>query len=129
MKKYIYPGFTTIPVNLFSVQAKRLVVFNLNTCFVLSIVFLLFSAQIRKLKDKLLTHTWPFSKSKFNLRSDRVNLIAQASPIECLRYLPDVRAIQYKLGPERLTRLGYWNVLRLPVYYWSILIVKREVSL
>ena len=47
------------------------------------------------------THTWPFSKSKFNLKPDRVNLVAPASPIECLLYLPDVRAIQYKLGPAR----------------------------
>ena len=34
--------------------------------------------------------------------------------IECLLYLPNVQAIQYKLGPERLTRLGNSNVLRLP---------------
>ena len=44
-------------------------------------------------------HPWPFSKSKFNLKSDRVNLVAPASPIKCLLYLPNVRAIQYKLGP------------------------------
>ena len=64
------------------------------------------------------THLRTFSKSKFNLKSDRVNLVAPASPIECLLYLPNVRAIQYKLGPERLTRLrivGNSNVLRLPV--------------
>ena len=61
------------------------------------------------------THLWPFCKSEFNLKSDRVNLVALASPIECLLYLPNVRAIQYKLGPERLTRLGNLNVLRLPV--------------
>ena len=61
------------------------------------------------------THPWPFSKSKFNLKSDRINLVALASPIECLRYSPNVRAIQYKLGPERLTRFGNSNVLRLPV--------------
>ena len=61
------------------------------------------------------TPAWPFSKSKFNLMSDRVNLVAPASPIECLLYLPNVRAIQYKLWPERLTRLGNSNVLRLPV--------------
>ena len=48
----------------------------------------------------LWTHLWLFSKSKFNLKSDRVNLVAPASPIECLLYLPNVRAIQYKLGPE-----------------------------
>ena len=48
--------------------------------------------------------------------SDRVNLVAPASPIECLPYLPNVRAIQFKLGPERLTRLGNSNVLRLPVF-------------
>ena len=58
----------------------------------------------------------PFSKSKFNLKSDHVNLVAPASPIECLLYLPNVRAVQYKLGPERLTRLIISNVLlRLPV--------------
>ena len=56
------------------------------------------------------------SKSKFNLKSDRVNLVAPASPIECLPYLPNVRATQYKLGPERLTKLGNSNVLRLLVF-------------
>ena len=55
----------------------------------------------------------PFSNSKFNLKSDRVNFVTPAIPIECLLNLPNVRAMQYKLGPERLTRLG--NVLRLPV--------------
>ena len=61
-----------------------------------------------------LTHLWPFSKSKFNLKSECVNL-APACLIECLLYLPNVRAIQYKLGPERLTRLGYSNELRWPL--------------
>ena len=56
-------------------------------------------------------HLSPCSKGKFNLKSACVNLVAQASPIECLLYLPNVRAIQYKLGPERLTRLGNSNVL------------------
>ena len=44
--------------------------------------------------------------------SDRFNIVAQASHIKCLLYLPNV---QYKLVPERLTRLGNLNVLRLPV--------------
>ena len=61
------------------------------------------------------THLRFFRKSKFNIKSDRVNLVAPASPIECLLYLPYVRAIQYKLGPERLTRLWNSNVPRLPV--------------
>ena len=63
----------------------------------------------------LSTNLWPFSKSKFNIKSDRVNLVEPASPIECLLHLPNDRAIQYKLGPEKLTRLGNSNVLRLPV--------------
>ena len=50
------------------------------------------------------THLWPFNKSKFNLKSDRFNLPAPVSPITCQAYLTNVRAIQYKLGPERLTR-------------------------
>ena len=62
-----------------------------------------------------ITHLGPFSKSKFNLKSDRVNLVAPASPIECLLHLPNVLAIQYKLGLERLTLLGNSNVLRLLV--------------
>ena len=57
-------------------------------------------------------------KSKFKLKSDRVKLVAPASPIECLLYLPNVRAIQYKLGPEGLTRLENSNLLRLPVYWF-----------
>ena len=32
------------------------------------------------------THLWPFSKSKFNLKSDRVNLVAPASLIHWARY-------------------------------------------
>ena len=40
-----------------------------------------------------------------SLKSDRVNLVAPASPMECLPYQPKVRAIQYNPGPERLTRL------------------------
>ena len=62
-----------------------------------------------------ITHPWPFSKNKFNLNSNRVNIVAPASPFTCLLYLPNVRAMQYKLGPEKLTRLGNSNVLRLPV--------------
>ena len=46
----------------------------------------------------IITHLWPWSKSKFNLKSDRVNLVAPASSIKRLLYLPNVRAIQYKLG-------------------------------
>ena len=30
-------------------------------------------------------------------------------------FKPNVRAVQNKLGPERLTRLGNLNVLRLPM--------------
>ena len=36
----------------------------------------------------IFTHLWAFSKSKFNIKSDRVNLVAPASHIECLLYLP-----------------------------------------
>jgi len=54
-------------------------------------------------------------KVNSTLKSDRVNLVAPASPIECLLYLRNVRAIQYKLGPEKLTWLGNSNVLQLPV--------------
>ena len=56
-----------------------------------------------------------FGKSKFSLNSDRVNLVAPASPNKCLLYLPNVRPIQYKLGTKRLIWLGNSNVLRLPV--------------
>ena len=45
--------------------------------------------------------------------SDRVNLVP-ASPIECLLYYPSP-AIQYRLEPERFTRLGNSNVPRLTV--------------
>ena len=78
---------------------------------------------------KHLMHLWLFSKSKFNLKSDRVNLVAPASPIECLLYLPNVQAIQYKLGPKRLTWLGNPNVLWLPVKsVQNIYAGKRSIS-
>ena len=57
------------------------------------------------------THLSPFYKSEFKLKSGRVNLVSPASPID----LPFVQTIQYKLGPERLTRIGNSSVLRLPV--------------
>ena len=47
--------------------------------------------------------------------SDSVNLVAQVSPIDCLLYLNNVRAIQYKLEPEKLILLENSNALRLPV--------------
>ena len=62
-----------------------------------------------------ITHPWPSSKRKFHIKSDRVSPVAPASPIECLLYLPNIRAIQYKLGPKRLTRIGNSNVQRLSV--------------
>ena len=52
--------------------------------------------------QQYLTHLWPFSKSKFNLKSVRVNLVAPVSPIKCLPYLPNVRAIRYKLDRKGL---------------------------
>ena len=57
----------------------------------------------------------PLVKVNSSIKSDCVNLVAPASPVDCLLYLPDVCAVQYKRGPERLTRLGNSNVLRLPV--------------
>ena len=33
------------------------------------------------LNEYNITHPWPFSKSKFNLKSDRINVAAPASPI------------------------------------------------
>ena len=80
--------------------------------------------------SNLYTHLWPFSKSKFNLKSERVNLLALVSPIECLLYLPNVRVIQYKLGPERLTQLGNLNVQLLPVtIYFVTTLLKRHTSI
>ena len=80
-------------------------------------LFRLLKIKLPKATDNNVSHThlWPFSKSKFNLKSDPVKLVALASPIECLLHLPNVLVIQYKLGSERLTRLGNSNVLRLPV--------------
>ena len=72
------------------------------------------------------THPWTFSKS--NLKSDRINFVAPASPIECLLYLPNVRAIQCKMGPERLTRLGNSNVQQLPVTNTYILHFKVSLQ-
>jgi len=67
--------------------------------------------KIYELKNLILWH----GLNSFNLKSELDNLASSASPIECLLYLPNVRAIQYKLGPKRLTRLGNSNVLRLPL--------------
>ncbi len=69
----------------------------------------------RAMVHAVFTARRPFGKSKFNLKYNRVNHVAPASPIKCLLYLLNVRTIQFKLGPERLTRLGNLNVLRLPV--------------
>ena len=62
------------------------------------------------------THLWSFSKSKFNLKYDRVNLVAQRLVLLSVwfNYIMFV-AIQYKLGLKRLICLGFSNVLWLPV--------------
>jgi len=57
----------------------------------------------------------PSVKVNLTPKSDLVNLVAPASPIKRLLYLLNVRVIQFKLGPERLTRLRNSNVLRPPV--------------
>ena len=44
--------------------------------------------KLHLLHSSTLTQLWPFSKSKFNLKSGRVNLVSPASPFECLLYLP-----------------------------------------
>ena len=98
-------------------QENGIILTFLEIWYLLKIIDL-FSGHPKFLKKNSLrgtAHPWPSSKSKFNLKSDRVNIVAPASPIECLLYLPNDRAIQYKLGPERLTRLGYSNLLRLAV--------------
>jgi len=59
--------------------------------------------------SSLRTHLCPFSKSKFNLKSDRVNLVAPASPIECLIYLPNVQC-------TNLDRKG-WPGSEIQIYY------------
>ena len=51
----------------------------------------------------------------------RVNLVAPASPVNRARYS--------KLGPERLTRLGNSNVLRLPVQVKNEVPVKQELKM
>ena len=73
----------------------------------------LYILGIKQLENNGYTNLWPFSKSKFNLKSNRVNLVAPASPIECLLYLP-IDTV-HKPGPERLIWLKNSNVLRLPV--------------
>ena len=105
---YEKPMFTTDLGNLYNRNIFKtslyIYIFQDEKCRFIAIYLYLWSEHRN-------THLWPFSKSKLNLKSDRVNLVAPASPIECLLYLPNIRAIQYKLGPERLTRLGNSNVL------------------
>ena len=79
----------------------------------------------------------PFSKSKFNLKSDRVNLLTPASHGLVLlesalfnRRPGDT----VKLGPERLTRLGNSNVPRRPVLSerdlrWNLKNLSRGLNL
>ena len=59
------------------------------------------------------------------MRNLSLSMVAPASPIECLLYLPNVRAIQYKLRPEKLTRLGKSNVLRLPLSVSTVFYLKK----
>ena len=64
-------------------------------------------------------HLWPFSESKFNLKSDRVNLVAPASPIECLLYLPNTN----------WDRKG-WPGSEIQMYYgypWYLLSVRHVI--
>ena len=71
------------------------------------------------------THLWPFSKSKFKLNSDRVNLVAPASPIECLLYLPNV---QTNVGDTVQTVAGKVDPAR-KFKYKGVMQKMREISL
>ena len=75
--------------------------------------------SINERRALLCTHLWHLSKSKFKLKSNRDNLVAPASPIQCLLYLPYVRTIQTgtgKVDPDRKFKC----TIRPPVYidYW-----------
>jgi len=61
------------------------------------------------------THLWSFSKSKFNLKSDRVNLVAQRLVLLSVCFIYPMSG-RYKLGLKRLTCLGFSNLLWLPVF-------------
>ena len=77
--------------------------------------YLIFSDFFSIIQNILINAFRTISSRTSDLKSDRVHLVEPDSPIECQLYLPNVRAIQYKLGPERLTRLGNSNVLGLPM--------------
>ena len=53
----------------------------------------------------IITHLWPWSKSKFNLKSDRVNLVAPASSIKRLLYLLMSGRYSTNWDGERFTRV------------------------
>ena len=107
-KSYFPPNcFIFVLLILSSICDCKLVLYT-DTCILVINFIYLTSGQ------SLHMHLWHLNKSKFNLKSVRVNLVAPA-PVECMLYLPSVRAMQYKLGPKRLTRLGNLNVLKLTV--------------
>ena len=69
----------------------------------------------------LYIYLWPFSKSKFNLKSDCVNLVALPSPIVCLPVFASFTC--WPGGTVQTgTRLGNSNVLRLPLIYIKTLL-------
>ena len=61
-----------------------------------------------------------------SLKSDRVNLVAPASPVH---FVDPCQVVLYKLRSERLTRLGNSNVLRLPVPWQPYVIVFKKFIL
>ena len=72
------------------------------------------SGLSRNKKCPQLTHPWPSSKSKFNLKSDRLNLLWHQLVLLNVCFIYPMSG-RFKLGPKRLTRPGNSNVLRLPV--------------
>ena len=90
--------YLTLPAPLCDIIAPRVLILR---CKLLLNFFN--SENLQSAKNICKTRT---SAPLVKVKSNRGNLVAPASPIKYLLYQPNVRAVQYKLGPERLTRLG-----------------------
>ena len=69
------------------------------------------------LKINSIKHLWPFSKSKFNLKFNRINLVSPASPIWVPALFTQCLDDKVQTGTGKVDLLGNSNVLRLPVLW------------
>ena len=97
--------------DIFNEKKKK----NNDTIHFIVLWFRCICKKIKKIKRQFLMFVARTPNPSVKVNSTASTVLHRLVLLIVCVYLPNVRALQYKLGPERLTRLESSNVLQLPV--------------